>query len=889
MIYDEKQQEVIAAAGGYHVVLAPPGCGKTEILAARIVHAYHAGTAFADMLCLTFTNRASRGMRERISTMTECEGIEQLFVGNVHRFCSRFLFDNGIIPESASVIDEEDTISIIADYLEHEELSILSDNRWRHYYSTIMNFQHLMYQYAADHPRDLLLHADSVDFKALRAICTELRMPYSRSSILDIYEHIDDYYPSSDLHLTLEMQQLLQMMYAARHYEQYKRANSMLDFEDLLLFTYDAVKDELPADCHTYTWIQIDEVQDLNPLQLAIIDRFTNRSGAFSVLYLGDEQQAIFSFMGAKKETLNLLKERCRPEAIHTLGVNYRSPKYLLDVFNDFGVQVLGIDRRLLPVTDRDEPHLPADLAILKAQTQADEYVEVAALVQTLFGQSECETTAVIVSSNREADEMSLRLNDIGVPHFKVSGRDLFDLPEVKLLFAHFTVLVDEHNLMAWSRILKGLRMTPDGATARKWLREVQERALTPVDFLTPTPTYMQTFARCYAEREVVVFDTETTGLDVFADDIVQLAAIKVRNGKVVEGSSFNVFIRTEREIPAMLGDIPNPIIEEMKHHECLSPEEAFAQFMDYVADDAVLGHNVEYDFHILLYNLLRHAPQWVERWKAVERFDSLKLIRLLHPRQKSYKLKHLLERLGLEGTNSHLADDDIMATKSLADYCYRQAVACVDEQQRFIDAHRPMVEKFRHVYADLFFHSFHRLYVRHERQAFTAELRYVYDTLVETRHIAPVEKLHYIVDYLDKNVMGADEDTLIQQLHNHIRDINSYRETDLCGSKSIQERVFVSTVHKAKGLEFDNVVVLGVTDDRYPRFSSTNHRESLFEDACRLYVALSRARRRLFVSTYASSTNRYGRIFPRSLSPFMSPVEHHFVYRHNALPLSHE
>ena len=56
-IYDNEQLKAINANGGYYLVLAPPGCGKTDILSERIVRAKQQGVGFEDMLCLTFTNR----------------------------------------------------------------------------------------------------------------------------------------------------------------------------------------------------------------------------------------------------------------------------------------------------------------------------------------------------------------------------------------------------------------------------------------------------------------------------------------------------------------------------------------------------------------------------------------------------------------------------------------------------------------------------------------------------------------------------------------------------------------------------------------------------------------------------------------------------------------
>ena len=98
--YDVDQLKAINANGGYFLVLAPPGCGKTDILAERIVEAKKKGVNFENMLCLTFTNRASRGMKNRIKERVG-EEAKDIFVGNIHRFCSNFLFANSFVPENS--------------------------------------------------------------------------------------------------------------------------------------------------------------------------------------------------------------------------------------------------------------------------------------------------------------------------------------------------------------------------------------------------------------------------------------------------------------------------------------------------------------------------------------------------------------------------------------------------------------------------------------------------------------------------------------------------------------------------------------------------------------------------------------------------------------------
>ena len=330
--FNPQQQTVIEAQDGYHLVLAPPGCGKTAVLAERVVWAHSQGMPFADMACLTFTNRAARGMRERIADrLGNAEDIDELFVGNVHRFCSRFLFDNGIVPEHSAVIDTDTSISIIAELLGEDELRVLGDASQRQRYSQIINLQHLLYQCEKGHPGALMVHRDNLPAHVLKELCTTFRLDYTQQATIDFYRHAD-FYLDQPVILSSEAVQLLRQLFAAHSYARYKQRNDLLDFEDLLLFTFDAITTG-GVTFKPLRWLQIDEVQDLNPLQLAIVDQLTAPLDSQpTVVYLGDAQQAIFSFMGARTDTLAKLYRRCGEGHFHNFFVNYRSPRYLLDV-----------------------------------------------------------------------------------------------------------------------------------------------------------------------------------------------------------------------------------------------------------------------------------------------------------------------------------------------------------------------------------------------------------------------------------------------------------------------------------------------------------------------------------------------------------------------------
>lgn len=910
---DACQREVIEAQGGFHLVLASPGCGKTQILTERIRRAHDVeGVAYADMLCLTFTNRAARGMLERINANIADSSVGDVFVGNVHRFCSKFLFGNGLIAAESSVIDEDDAISILARYMGEDEYSVLGDFKRRREYSVIFHLESMMHQIAMGHPKALRTNTDCInadDVKAMQRICSVRGCAFDAAAMIDIYNNVETYRDlttadTPDYGDYQIIQRLLRKMQLAQQYHQYKKQNNLLDFHDLLLFTYDALNaDAAQTEYKRYTWVQVDEVQDLNQLQLAIIKLLTARAYR-TVMFLGDEQQAIFSFMGAKLDTLTALKQQSACQ-LHHLSVNHRSPKYLLDIFNTFAAEELHIDPALLPDAglQLQAPLLGNELALLYSETYEQEVrdcVQFVDRLRTMFPES---TTALIVNANRDAEDISGELTRRGIGHFKVSGSDLFSSPELKLLFAHLAVLNNEFNFLAWARLVKGMGVYETNASARNFVRALFDRAILPSDLLrsaadeadgqNAASTYLQRFVRSYEEQTIVVFDTETTGLNVFEDDILQIAAVKMRNGVVVPGSEFCVYVETDREIPAMLGDIVNPIIEERKHHTLLSHHAALRMFMEYADGCRLLGHNADYDWHILDHNLRRYAPEYDLHESHADYLDSLRLVRLLHPELREHKLKLLLTVLGLEGTNSHLADDDVNATRSVVVHCYKQAKERVEGQRTFLsDARvRQRVDILRRNYGEIYRSAIARLYVRktypveneamgmkEENVALVAELQRFYDALLADNMIQPISGLRYVTAYLSKDMIDSTvEPSLYEQLSNHAMEISTLKEADLCGSSSIDERIFVTTIHKAKGLEFDNVIIFDAVDGRMPNFYSRNNPRLLAEDARKFYVALSRARSRLYISQCIRRYDYHNMPHDVFTTPFMRHIAKYF------------
>lgn len=889
-ILDESQRPVVEASEGHHLVLAPPGCGKTHILAERVKYARQQGIAYEDMLCLTFTNRAAREMTNRIAqVMDDDEDFSTLAVGNVHRFCSKFLFEANRVEADTSIIDDEEAVSIIADYRNEDEESIMHDFARSRNYRSIIFFSHLMYQMEHNHPWKYFLHPECFtddDRTAVKQICRIQRMEYDGKAVVSIYRNAQNYMddtnsPLIDYQTAGKMRALLQKMYFASCYEQYKADNHMLDFEDLLLRTYDAYRED--ATCKRYPWIQVDEVQDLNGMQLAIIDLLTAKEHPM-VMYLGDEQQAIFSFMGARLEILTVLKMRCK-DNIHHLRQNHRSPGYLLRVFNEYAEKQLKIDRELLPTTDDGTKAAPSDLRIVCGNTTGDEIKTVVDETARFFDSSDKETTAVVVSTNSDADNISEAMSQGGLTHFKVSGRDLFDTPDMKLVLAHLNVLANEHSFVAWTRIMKGLKVFPTNTLARRFEHKLKLTAITPTDFLYyDNNTYVNDFLHAYDTEEIVVFDTETTGLNIFEDDIIEISAMKIRHGEAV-GEPLDLYIETTKPIMPRLGNKVNPMFaiyqEKKSTGKLVSHAEAISRFLEYVGTRPVLGHNVAYDYHILDQNMNRYTGDRLGN-HIHHVFDSLKLMRLLEPGLNSYKLETLLGKFGLSGENSHQAIDDVGATVSLAAYCGRKAATVAKTQREFI-AHpkvAPFIKKFRENYRTFFLEAHARLYQLSpsDTPVLTEELTRTYQYMKEGGFAKQIGRFDYVTRYLQMDLM-ADEQTpnaLCEHLSRYIMDLNTMKESDFCNSRSIRERIYITTVHKAKGLEFDNVIVYDAAKGRYP--SAFNKDKRLDEeDARKFYVAISRAKKRLVVAYSLTTTDRYGNAHNRELTPFMDDIQKFF------------
>jgi DNA helicase-2/ATP-dependent DNA helicase PcrA len=284
---NQKQKEAATAPLGAVLVLAGPGSGKTKTLTHRIAYIIEQRLVHpSNILALTFTNKAAKEMRERVSKLlTRLVGAsEQLVMGTFHSVCVRIL---------------------------RKEISVLG--------------------YAPD----FVIFDTDDQHKVLKDILEELRIDTKRlpaslfSALISRAKNLLQL--PSELNIGIESPLAEQLAEVYSRYQDSLYKQNAVDFDDLLMLTvklYDNFPKVLEKYQNQFKYVLVDEYQDTNPAQYALLRQLTQHHNVFVV---GDDAQSIYGFRGS--DIRNILSfEQDFPEAtIIKLEQNYRSSKNILE------------------------------------------------------------------------------------------------------------------------------------------------------------------------------------------------------------------------------------------------------------------------------------------------------------------------------------------------------------------------------------------------------------------------------------------------------------------------------------------------------------------------------------------------------------------------------
>lgn len=817
----QEQEEVVNIRQGDHFIIAPPGSGKTELLSQWIYRLLQEGKKAEDIICLTFTNRAALGMKERIESYYPNT---KVFVGNIHHYCSHFLFSNQLISRHKQIIDGEDQQLLFQEIME-EVGTPRYDTGYNHKPITPMD----------------LIGINSWIHQQTLGIEERLRNRSMKRFI------------SNKNHKQIEL--------ICEKYATLKEHYHLLDFEDILNLSYTHLCGDISnLKMAHFPWLEVDEVQDLNPLQWEIVEKISQGS---TRLYFGDPSQSIFSFMGAKSHIFsNKIQESLSIGGkIHPLSVNFRSPDYLQREYNAFLQQ--NMEKAFNAQDSISEKSTPPPVMaksirkIMASEHFERQYISTQIIPWCL--KQPLNQTAILVKTNREATAYGQLMTKNQTPHFMISGIDFFARKEIKDLLALLSVLVDPIDYVSWSRLLSKTVSGLSLKHARRFIKDLQDCGMTP-DELNQSFEALAVvrYDKAIKEHRLIVFDTETTGRDPMQDDIIQIAAIEMVGGK--EQRRFNRYIQTSRSL-AETQEIHH-ITPEVLKEKGEAADVVLKAFVAFVGEGAtVIAHNAPFDIEMLRQNLLRHTNIKIPEWDVM---DTLVLCRKLYPQERSYRLEALLERFSIEGENSHNAMDDVVATCNLVLFTKERTQVVVKEAQQLFDSN--YYQKIRKAFNIKFIPIYKQL--KELEQQPMAFIQLIEGLLGQGKWIDTTLDITKWISHIEHMVEKKEEQPLSKTLAEWVPFYKNCKEVDLYYGK---ENLLISTIYKAKGLEFDNVIVPGVSNQNFPNRFERKDEKAKAESARLLYVAITRAKHRL-VLTYSGMSSE--------LSPFCAPFLESFHTR---------
>lgn len=412
------QRAAVGHVDGPLLIIAGPGSGKTRVITRRIAHlVQQANIAPHNLLAITFTNKASREMAERVEALLPGS---RIWVSTFHRFCARTLREHGScvgLKSSFSILDTTDQkqmLRLVMGELDFDTTHYAPDKvLWR--ISNLKNDLITPEQYAA--------HGE---------------------------ETVGDHW-----------QRIVQRVYP--EYQKRLLESNAVDFDDLLLHTTTLLT-ENPEICRSlgnrYRYILVDEYQDTNRAQYNIVAALAQRHQNLCVT--GDPDQSIYGWRGARIENILRFERDFPTAATIRLEQNFRSTKSILSSADALIVQNQQRKHKDL-ITDNEQGEPVQLLSFPDSRDEADGIArQIRELVET--GDFNWNDFAIFYRVNALSRQLELALMRHRVPVQVAVGAAFYDRTEIKDLLAYLRLIENPADTTAFLRIvnkpLRGLGKT---------------------------------------------------------------------------------------------------------------------------------------------------------------------------------------------------------------------------------------------------------------------------------------------------------------------------------------------------------------------------------------------------------------------------------------------
>jgi DNA helicase-2/ATP-dependent DNA helicase PcrA len=392
------------------LILAGAGSGKTRVLTTRIAWLLHTGQVSpGGVLAVTFTNKAAKEMLARLQNMLPVN-VRGMWIGTFHGLCNRFLrahWKLAALPQSFQILDMQDSQSAIKRIIK------------------AMNLDEERFV-----PKQVSWFISGSKDEGRRPRDIELRDEHTRK-LVEIYQA----------------------------YEDQCQREGVVDFAELMLRTYELLRDNEALREHyqrRFRHVLVDEFQDTNRLQYAWLKMFAppsrvDHGEAQGVFAVGDDDQSIYAFRGAKVGNMADFEREFRVRKIIKLEQNYRSFGNILDAANALiahNAQRLGKNLRTEAGPGEPVRVFESTSDFAEAQWLLE---EVQALHRSGLPRSEI---ALLYRSNAQSRVLESALFNAGIPYRVYGGLRFFERAEVKHALAYLRLIENPNDDTSFLRVV---------------------------------------------------------------------------------------------------------------------------------------------------------------------------------------------------------------------------------------------------------------------------------------------------------------------------------------------------------------------------------------------------------------------------------------------------
>ncbi len=409
---NEEQRKPVLHTEGPLMVIAGAGSGKTRVLTYKIIHLLKKGVSPFNILALTFTNKAAKEMKERISKLTNDNQAKSIWMGTFHSVFARILRSESELigfPPNFTIYDSYDSEKLISNIIKEMNLN--------------------------------------KDFYKAKGIKNRV------SSLKNSFITPKNYFNQPELIESDKLANRIQFGEIYRNYVNRCFKSAVMDFDDLLLKTNQLLNsspETLIKYQKIFKYILVDEYQDTNYSQYLIIKSLADRYQNLCVV--GDDSQSIYSFRGANIDNILNFKKNYPECTTYKLEQNYRSSKNIVEGANSLiKKNKFKIDKNIWTLNDSG-----SKIIINRSQNDNDEGRFVASNIfeEKNNHQLNNGSFAVLYRTNAQSRSIEDALRKINIDYQVFGGLSFYQRKEIKDVTAYLRLVVNSNDEESFRRIV---------------------------------------------------------------------------------------------------------------------------------------------------------------------------------------------------------------------------------------------------------------------------------------------------------------------------------------------------------------------------------------------------------------------------------------------------